>query len=166
MAKSKATKTAATKTAAKKPAGKKTKPKKPADITPLIAAPLTADGTLTDSGSLTDGAVTGDRAIARPVISIPAANASEPGDTDLDVTITTNVVNIRYQLEVTDITGDPPFPAPDVIDIPAQAARVIVVTIPAADLPADHTFQIRVLVNPADAMSGDLDDSINITTDA
>lgn len=168
MAKSKTMKPAAKKNAAKKPVGKKTKPKKPADASPLTDAPLTTSGTLTTDGPplLDDGPLPGDRAIARPVISLPAANSSVPGDAALDVTITTNVVNIKYQLELTDITGDPPFPDPVVIDIPAQPARVLVVTIPATDLPADHTFQIRVLVHPDDAISGDLDDSINITTDA
>ncbi|MBN9117800.1 MAG: hypothetical protein J0I06_01300 [Planctomycetes bacterium] len=102
--------------------------------------------------------------VARPNITSPVANADVPPGEDLGVSANVNVGDLRYQIELTDVTGDPPFPTPFVTDA-TVVGGVATGVIPAAQLPAGHTFRIRVLVNPADGSTPpNLDHTITITT--
>jgi hypothetical protein len=103
--------------------------------------------------------------IARPVIMTPSANAEVPAATDLHVVVNVNIASEDYVLELTDVTGSPPYPPPYTQTGTPNASSQVIADIPGAQLQPNRTYELRVYIDPAFGPTPpNLDHVINITT--
>lgn len=138
-------KPAAPKAKGKKPAVKKSsKPPKTAKKSVRAKAPVML---ALDLPPPPDG---GTQTLAAPQLTSPTNNSSQTGGQNLAVGANINLDSVNYQLELVDVSGAPPFPAPYTQTVTiTQPATSFTATIPAAQVQAGKTYQLKVKVHPS-----------------